>query len=403
MYARREHLWPVVDDSLTRFTAEVFGCLPRTDQRRWARAYLSGLLSVEGRKSPQRMARAVPSATSASGGLQQFINSSPWEWSPARRVLADTVERLMPVRTWTVGVLNIPKRGTRSVGVHRRFVADYGRTVNSQLGLGMFLSSGDSTVPVDWDLFLDGSWAEDAERRRQARIPAEVGARPPWTSVLKLTDTMLARRPGPPAVLAVDLRTVANDVSRLAGELALRGVDFVIEVNPSQRVAVAVPARPSIGAVRVEEQTTVSEVWRHNHLWLAAAGADVEGRAQRVTASVRSIQLPGPELAPRSRPRRYRLVAQRSSDGRQQQRYWITSIMNRPVEAVLDAAGQVARTEDVLRQLAFDLGALDFEGRSYPGWHHHMTMVSAASVYRTLIAGDDRWQAGLPAAGRRPA
>lgn len=33
------------------------------------------------------------------------------------------------------------------------------------------------------------------------------------------------------------------------------------------------------------------------------------------------------------------------------------------------------------------LGLLDFEGRSYPGWHHHMALVSAAYAFRSL--GDD--------------
>ena len=29
-------------------------------------------------------------------------------------------------------------------------------------------------------------------------------------------------------------------------------------------------------------------------------------------------------------------------------------------------------------------GVLDFEGRSFPGWHHHMTMASAAYAFRHL-------------------
>lgn len=33
-----------------------------------------------------------------------------------------------------------------------------------------------------------------------------------------------------------------------------------------------------------------------------------------------------------------------------------------------------------------DCGLLDFEGRSYPGWHHHMTLVSAAYTYSRLYS-----------------
>jgi len=31
-----------------------------------------------------------------------------------------------------------------------------------------------------------------------------------------------------------------------------------------------------------------------------------------------------------------------------------------------------------------DFGLLDFEGRSFPGWYHHMALVSAAYTYRRL-------------------
>ncbi|MGQ4426735.1 hypothetical protein ACN6LL_001412, partial [Streptomyces violaceoruber] len=41
-------------------------------------------------------------------------------------------------------------------------------------------------------------------------------------------------------------------------------------------------------------------------------------------------------------------------------------------------------TRVALQRLQDDFGLLDFEGRSFPGWHHHMTMASAAGVYSHL-------------------
>ncbi|MFD0431908.1 hypothetical protein ACFQ60_46150 [Streptomyces zhihengii] len=41
-------------------------------------------------------------------------------------------------------------------------------------------------------------------------------------------------------------------------------------------------------------------------------------------------------------------------------------------------------TEAAVRDVQNELGLLDFEGRSFPGWHHHMTLASAAYLYRRL-------------------
>jgi SRSO17 transposase len=42
------------------------------------------------------------------------------------------------------------------------------------------------------------------------------------------------------------------------------------------------------------------------------------------------------------------------------------------------------RVERDLTEVSDELGIRDFEGRSYRGWHHHMTMVSLAHAVRVL-------------------
>lgn len=64
-------------------------------------------------------------------------------------------------------------------------------------------------------------------------------------------------------------------------------------------------------------------------------------------------------------------------------RVWLTNLTHaRPqtVARLIRHAGDRA----AVAALEEDFGLLDFEGRSYPGWHHHMTMVSAACAYRSL-------------------
>ncbi|MEV7023720.1 transposase [Kitasatospora sp. NPDC093558] len=364
-------------DSLAGLTEEAFSHLHRADQRRWARAYLTGLLSVDGKKSLREMARVVPSATNATYGLQQFINSSPWDWTPARDKLAVVAERRIPVQAWTAGILSIPKRGAHSVGVHRRFLPKLGRAVNCQVAAGLFLGSEEESIPVDWTIFLDESW-DSAESRRRARIPTSVSSQPLCMNVLELVDAMLGRFPGSTVPLVADLRTATN-ISRLALELALRGVDFVAEVAPTQPVLLAARRRAAAGPSQPNGAATAASV--------------AEPDLRRLGATVSSlVRLPGTDLGV-TPERTYRLLTQRTAAGRTH--YWITSILDRPITEVLALARHRGRADRVLRELELDYGVHDFEGRSYPGWHHHMTMVSAAYLYRNLLApggpGRDRW------------
>jgi len=65
----------------------LFCSFPRADQRRWAEAYVRGLIQVPGRKSIRRIADQIVGYR-ADQSLQQFLNQSPWSVGPIRRSLA---------------------------------------------------------------------------------------------------------------------------------------------------------------------------------------------------------------------------------------------------------------------------------------------------------------------------
>jgi len=126
--------------SVDIFAQQVFGYLPRADQRRWAATYLKGLLLTNGKKSMRRVAESVSGSPTVWYSLQQFMNSSPWEWEQARDALTQWIEARSSVRAWTLTPVILPKRGDQSVGVHQRFDSSCGRTINCQLAVGLFLS-----------------------------------------------------------------------------------------------------------------------------------------------------------------------------------------------------------------------------------------------------------------------
>ncbi|MGA4846471.1 IS701 family transposase [Streptomyces sp. G5(2025)] len=366
------------------FVEDVFGYLPRADQRRWADAYLRGLLTVPGKKTIRQMAKAVSLSTGAPQALQQFISASPWDWDAAREALARKAAAHLPSHTWTIGTVLAKKRGEHSVGVHRRFVADAGRTLNCQVGLGLFLTSGSTSIPVDWRLVMDEAWSGDPRRRRRARVPDEVRAQPLWAQVLDLTDRLAALKVSGPAPLVLDRRCAA-DAERLAAHLNLRERDFLIEIRPEQPILPARQTRPAPGPRPAGGPLSALRFMRdggsrHPYVVTVERG----GHARHLNVFSGLVRLPGSRPGAPSAQRVYRLLAERSPAHRQPTRFWLTTLVDRRVDEVLSLTHRPALTHATVQELQDDFGLLDFEGRSFPGWHHHMTMSSAAYAYSRL-------------------
>ena len=66
-------------------------------------------------------------------------------------------------------------------------------------------------------------------------------------------------------------------------------------------------------------------------------------------------------------------------------KYWLSNL---PAETSLERLVSLAmlrwRIEHDYRELKDALGLDHFEGRSYQGWHHHVTLVSLAHGFLTL-------------------
>jgi hypothetical protein len=63
---------------------------------------------------------------------------------------------------------------------------------------------------------------------------------------------------------------------------------------------------------------------------------------------------------------------------------WLTNLTDHTLAAAGSIAALHTGTMDAIGSMEQDFGLLDFEGRSFPGWYHHMALVSAAYTYRRL-------------------
>ncbi|MFB7513571.1 transposase [Streptomyces sp. NPDC056144] len=361
------------------FSDEIFRAFPRPEQRRWAQAYLWALIHGDGKKTPRRMALADSLPAAAAHGFHQFINASPWDWNPVRRRLAGRVAARTTPRAWTVAELVIPKRGEHSVGVRRRVDADTGRTVNSQRALVFFLASGTQCYPVGWSLVLDGPWESDRERRRRARIPGSEAGRTAADHVSGFAAAVAAQPRLPRVPWVLDLTRCDQAAGVLAG-LARERADVVCEVSPDRPV---LPGGPPTSVV-----TTVSALMetRHARQTSIMLRKPPEGRVRAVPVHTYAgtVTVPRPAPGEGGGVRPYRLLERPDPDGRRPPRYWLTTLTEHRVDEVLRLARSHTAALSAVSVLRERFGVLDFEGRSFPGWHHHMTMASAAYVHQLL-------------------
>ncbi|SHF39372.1 SRSO17 transposase [Streptoalloteichus hindustanus] len=350
--------------------ARVFASLSRSDQRRRAERYVRGLLTVPGRKSLRRIAGADLTEPVLQS-LQQFVNQSPWDWRPVRRRLAEHVAEALRPAAWLLAETVIPKSGRHSVGVARRFVPALGRTVNCQLGMGVFLASPRAAIPVDWRLLLAEPWGSDATLRRRVGLPEDERVREDWEVALDLVDELRARRLGEPVPVLADATGVRDPAPLLLG-LAARGLPALVEVDDrvavvdARHLAAVEPVRPGQAGPEGARPVAVGQLGR--------ARAPL---ARRTRLGVVPVQLVGACRRPAAGAHPFHVVVEPGEDGG---RRWIAT----PALPAADAPALVRLRDRALVDVAAvrdDFGLCDFEGRSFRGWHHHATLVSAAHAF----------------------
>ncbi|MEU1126363.1 transposase [Streptomyces sp. NPDC005899] len=362
------------ESSLACFTDAVFGSLRRADQRRWAHAYVQALLTTPGKKSIRRLAQTVSTSTTAVQSLRQLVSVSPWDWDEVLSALTHWAEQYRPDPVCAIGRAILPKRGESSVGVHKYFDLPSGRTLKGQLGLGAFMSFGPAQVPVGWRLHLPAPWTENERLRRRARIPDTMPYRPMWAQALQLVDALGARPAGMSATVVADMSN-DPDVALFAHGLGRRGREFVMTVPPNLTVLPVGESEPSTAARLLARAGTALSTPEP----VVVTGPDGNRRHTRMHAGL--VHLPWTQRGPIGPP--HRLFAEVLPDSRPGH-LWVTSLAHQQLDSVASLASLASSTASSVEGMERDFGLLDFEGRSLPGWYHHMVLVSAAYAYECL-------------------
>ncbi|MBL1095052.1 IS701 family transposase [Streptomyces siderophoricus] len=378
---------------LEEFAGEVFAPLARRDQRAKGSLYLRGLLLDGRRKSMQPMAERLGVDHQQ---LQQFMTSSTW---PVEQVWARLAWRAVAAvrpQVWVVDDTGFPKDGRSSPGVARQYSGTLGKVGNCQIGVSVHAASDTASCPLSWRLFLPATWdGPDAEARRRAcRIPDTEHHRPKWQLALDMLDELAAAGLRP-AVLVADAGYGANADFRRG--LDGRGLAWTLQVKGEMTAhgEEAVPYQPDYGGLgpRPLPRYRTRPAALREHVLAAGrtSGRTLTWRKGSKAAMSSHFVLLRVRLAGR-RPKPAAdgtiplvwLIAQWPEGEAEPVKYWISNLpADLPAKDLVRLAKARWRIEHDYRELKTALGLDHFEGRSFVGWHRHVTLVTAAHLFLT--------------------
>jgi SRSO17 transposase len=361
---------------LERFLQRYLPRFYRKEQHELALVVLQGKLSNLQRKTSEPIAYLADRQRKP---VQHFVGAGAWD---DEAVMAELRRHVAQQRGDREGVLvldpsGFAKSGDASCGVARQWCGRLGKVDNCQVGVFLTYATARGYAPLDRQLYLPKTWAEDGGRREETHVPATVTFQENWRIGLELLD-----RSGPD----VPFGWVAGDdefgrASAFRAALRQRGWRYVLDVpcNTSIRDLGETPAAghrlPPWRRVDAWAQAQPSSRWRR----LEVAAGSKGPRVVRALETWVQTRDEGGRVGPVERLVVIRTVAEES-----QVWYTLSNACDVGLPGVVQAHGRRHGTEELFRAGKGEVGLGQYEVRSWVGWHHHMTLSLLALWFLVL-------------------
>lgn len=385
---------------LATYFDEIGGALGNRKRRTAFAAYALGLFSTLERKSIEPLAAAACANPDECDAWHQrllhFSGNAPWSDHEVRRIAARHAVEAMathePVRTWIIDDTGFLKKGTHSVGVQRQYTGSAGKVTNCQVAVTLSVATSRAHVPIDAELYLPGEWADDPKRRELAKIPDEVRFKTKTDLALEMIQRAVDDKvPG-------DILLADGDYGRahdFRATVRVLGFDYALGIHPltsllrlrrdQTRMGDAMSARDLARALGPKAFRRVT--WRdgthgalHSKFAFVRVRVALNGEPDLVEDEPLWLLAEWPEQE--DAPTKYALTTlPRSMSHRQ----------------IVRTFKERWRTEQAYQEMKTELGLDHFEGRSWVGWHHHISIVICCYAF---VVGERMRH--FPPSARRP-
>jgi SRSO17 transposase len=362
------------------------------------RRYVQGLLSDSARKSMEAMLARVTEPGSYQS-FQHFITDAPWDTDCVWRRL----RVLIPERT---GLLifdgtSFPKQGKHSVGVTRQYCGALGKIANCQVAVTAALWTEVRAYMVGAALYLPEEWLTAAARER-ARVPTTTRFQEKWRQALTLLRQVRASGFTLTGVLA-DAEFGDNGLFRAI--LHRLRLPYAVGISSHLTIFRGTPRlswqaistrrgrprkHPELGAgVRVLSVEAVAAAARPRDWRRITWRNRREGRRWTVECFALRVTPAHDWRHRRLVPEVWLLCERDLGDTPRTKYYFVNLPPTASLRHLVRFTHQRWAIEQQYQELKTELGLDHFEGRTFPGWHHHVVL--AAITYNFLQA--ERWRA----------
>lgn len=352
--------------------------LRRREQKECFATYARGIMSDGERKSVEPIAaRASADMVGCSrvqGSILNFLRESRWDDLRVRRESASyVVEALQAqekVSVWIIDDTGFPKQGRHSVGVQRQYSGTLGKVGNCQVGVSLSIATRHEHVPIDFELYMPESWTEDPARRKKARVPADLVFKTKTELSLDLISRAMDNKIPGDIVLA---DAAYGGSAEFRNTVQMFGLDVGVAVKGNMKVWLldtlerrrGEPIEARVLGVKLGRSAFRRTTWR-------------EGTRRKMASNFKFCRVKvahddGTEAADREP---MWLVMEWPEGESHPTKFILTSLRRRmSKKEIVRVLQERWRTERAYEELKGELGLDHFEGRTFTGWHHHISVV----------------------------
>ena len=368
--------WEESEARFVKYLDGLTSVIGHADRAAPLKGYCTGLLAAEGRRSVEPMA-AVTAPASVSAQHQKllhFVANAAWSdelvLAKVQEMVLPQIERHGPIEAWIIDDTSFPKQGRHSVGVHHQYCGQLGKQANCQVVVTLSIANHHASLPIAYRLYLPEAWVGDAARRKKARIPEEISFQTKPEIALDQVRAACAAGVARGVVL-MDASYGSN--SALRGGVSALALSYVAGIVPTIKVqAVTESGKPGPRVSAKELALGLPKgAWR-TVTWREGTNERLASRFARVRVRTSPIR--------RANERAEETLLVEWPEGEEEPtKYWLATLpKSTSFRRLVDIAKMRWRIERDYQDLKQEIGLGHYEGRGWPGFHHHGTLCIAA-------------------------